>query len=127
VLGKYDGDGHLVYVGPGGQILAAPFDAKRGVLTGTAVPVAEGVRVETGRGAAQFALSRVGVLAYAPGPVMSVGILVRADRAGKLDTIPAPPANYNSLELSPDGRRLAVRVVTPTGAAVQVSTSYRAR
>jgi hypothetical protein len=121
MMAKYDGDGHLVYVGLGGQVLAATFDAKGATLTGDAVTIAEGVRVETGRGAAQFALSHVGVLAFVPGPVMSVGILVRADRSGKLDTIPAPPANYNALELTPDGKRLAVRVGTPTGdAAVQV-------
>jgi hypothetical protein len=55
------------------------------------------------------------MIVYAPGELMSLGILVRADRAGKLDTIPAPPANYNSLELSPDGRRIVARVGTATG------------
>jgi hypothetical protein len=92
------------------------------------VSVAEGVRVESGRGAAQFALSRSGVLAYAPGAVMSVGILVRADRAGKLDTIPAPPANYSAIELSPDGRRIVARVGTATGdQALQVIDAVSGR
>jgi serine/threonine-protein kinase len=112
---RYDAKGYLVYVTPGGQVLAAPFDARRAVISGPPVVLAEGVRVETGRGAAQFALSAAGVVAYAPGPVMSVGILVRADRNGKLDTIPAPPANYNSLELTPDGRRVVARVGTASG------------
>ena len=118
---RLDGDGHLVYVGPGGQVFAAPFDARRAVLTGPASTIAEGVRVETGRGAAQFALSHAGVLAYAPGGVMSVGLLVRADRNGKLDTLAAPPASYNAIDLTPDGRRAIVRVGTPTGdASLQV-------
>jgi Tol biopolymer transport system component len=118
---RYDGDGHLVYVGPGGQLFAVPFDAKLAKVTGAPVQLIDGVRVETGRGAAQFALSRSGVLAYAPGPVTSVGILVRADRSGKLDTISAPPANYSTLELTPDGKRIVTRVLTGDGdATIQV-------
>jgi serine/threonine-protein kinase len=115
VLGRLDGDGHLVYAGLGGQLFAAPFDERRAQLTGPSATVADGVRIESGRGAAQFAVSRTGMIVYAPGEVMSLGILVRADRTGKLDTIPAPPANYSSLELSPDGRRIVARVVTATG------------
>ena len=115
VAGRLDGDGHLVYAGPGGQLFAAPFDESRALPTGPSVNVADGVRIESGRGASQFAVSRTGVIAYAPGEAMSLGILVRADRAGKLDTIPAPAANYNSLELSTDGRRLVARVGTATG------------
>ena len=115
VVGRLDGDGHLVYAGLGGQLFAVPFDEHRAQPTGPPVTVAEGIRTESGRGAAQFAVSHAGVVAYAPGGVMTDGILVRADRSGKLDTIPVPPANYNSLELSPDGRRLLARVGTPTG------------
>jgi serine/threonine-protein kinase len=115
VLGRLDGDGHLVYAGPGGQLFAAPFDERRAQLTGPSTTIADGVRIESGRGAAQFAVSRTGMIVYAPGEVMSLGILVRADRTGKLDTIPAPPANYNSLELSSDGRRIVARVGTATG------------
>ncbi len=118
---RLDGDGHLLYVGPGAQVFAVPFDARRGEVTGPASVIAEGVRVETGRGAAQFALSRAGVLAYAPGGLMSVGLLVRADRNGKLDTLAAPPASYNAIDLTPDGRRALVLVGTPTGdASLQV-------
>ena len=115
VAARLDGDGHLVYTGPGGQLFAAPFDAKRAQPTGPSVNIADGVRIESGRGASQFAVSHTGVVAYAPGEVMSLGLLVRSDRAGKLDTIPVPPANYNALELSPDGRRVVARVGTATG------------
>ncbi len=115
VVGRLDGDGHLVYVGPGGQLFAAPFDERRGQPTAPSVSIADGIRIESGRGAAQFAVSRTGMIVYAPGEPMSRGILVRADRAGKLDTIPVAPASYNSLELSPDGRRIVARVGTATG------------
>ena len=114
-MGRYDGDGQLVYVGPTGQLLAAPFDVQRAVVTGPSVLLAEGVRVETGRGAAQFTLAASGVLAFAPGPVAALGILVRSDRRGVLDTIPVPPAIYNSLDLTPDGNRLLTQGRAPTG------------
>ncbi len=114
-MARLDGKGHLVYVGPGGQLFVAPFDAAKGLVTGASVSVAEGVRVESGRGAAQFTLARGGMLAWAPGAVMSEGVLVRADRTGKLDTLPSPPANYNAIDMTPDGRRLVVRVGTVTG------------
>ena len=114
-LPRYDGDGHLVWVNTDGQLLAAAFDASNATITGAPVPVADSVRVETGRGAAQFALSRNGVIAFAPGPRMNRGILVRATRAGKLDTIPVRAENYTTLDLSHDGRRLLTSVVTESG------------
>ncbi len=119
-LACVDGDGHLVWAGRDGRLYAAPFDPGTARLTGLAVAIADSVRVEAGRGAAQFALSRTGVLAYAPGGVMSRGILVRADRAGKLDTIPAPADDYMDLELSPDGRRVAARVGSSSDAKIEV-------
>ena len=115
IAAHVDGDGHLVYATPGGQLFAAPFDEAHARLTGPPASLADGVRTESGRGAVQFAVSRDGVIAYVPGDLMSLGILVRADRAGRLDTVPAPPASYNSLELSPDGRRVVARVAAATG------------
>jgi Tol biopolymer transport system component len=115
VAARLDGDGHLVYAVTSGQLFAAPFDERRAQPTGPSVSVGDGVRTESGRGAVQFSISRTGIIAYAPGAAMSLGILVRSDRAGKLDTIPVPPANYNTLELNPDGRRLLARVGTPSG------------
>src|SRR5262249_39131037 len=108
-MARYDGDGHLLWVTPNGDVAAAPFDANKVALTGPTTTLALGVRVETGRGAAQFALGGHGTFVYAPGPLMSVGLLVMADRSGRLDTLKTPPANYNRLDLSPDGRRVLAR------------------
>ena len=47
--------------------MAAPFDAEKVAFTGPPMSLASGVRVETGRGGAQFALSRSGLIAFAPG------------------------------------------------------------
>jgi hypothetical protein len=120
VAGALDGHGHLVYATLDGRLFAAPFDATSSRVTGPAVAIADSVRVETGRGAAQFTLSASGVLAYAPGDVAALGILVRADRSGRIDTIPAPPDDYDGFSLSPDGRRLAAHVSTAGGDGIEV-------
>ena len=120
MMPRLDADGHLVYATFDGHIFAAPFDARAGRVTGPPVAIAEGVRVENSRGAAQFALSASGTLAYAPGDVMGRGILVRADRAGKLDTLSAPPDNYADLEVSPDGRRVAAVIDEGESSKIEV-------
>jgi serine/threonine-protein kinase len=120
VAGDPDGAGHLVYTTLDGRLYAAPFDAAAARLTGPAVEIADSVRIESGRGGAQIALSAAGVLAYVPGDIAAVGNLVRADRAGRLDTIPAQPDDYDGFALSPDGRRLAARVATAGGGRIEV-------
>jgi serine/threonine-protein kinase len=120
VAGDPDGAGHLVYTTLDGRLYAAPFDAAAARLTGPAVEIADSVRIESGRGGAQMALSAAGVLAYVPGDIAAVGHLVRADRSGRVDTIPAPAATYDGLALTPDGRRLAARVATAGGGRIEV-------
>jgi eukaryotic-like serine/threonine-protein kinase len=120
VAGETDGQGHIVYTTLDGRLFAAPFDAASFRVTGPAVAIADSVSVETGRGAAEFAVSSSGVLAYAPGDVAAVGILLRADRTGHIDTIPAPPDDYDGFSLSPDGRRLAAHVSTAGGDRIEV-------
>ncbi|HEU4990531.1 MAG TPA: protein kinase [Gemmatimonadaceae bacterium] len=120
IAGQIDGHGHLVYATLDGRLYAAPFDAASFRVTGPAVAIADSVRIETGRGAAQFAVSPSGVLAYAPGDVAALGILVRADRSGRIDTIPAPPDDYDGLSLSADGRTLAVHVRTAADERIEV-------
>ncbi len=118
--GELDGKGHIVYASLDGRLYAAPFDLSDAHVSGPAVQIADSVRVEAGRGGAQFMASTSGMLAYVPGEVAALGILVRADRAGRLDTIPVPPDAYDGFSLSPDGRRLAVRVATAGGGRIEV-------
>ncbi|HMN07766.1 MAG TPA: protein kinase [Gemmatimonadaceae bacterium] len=119
MMARVDGDGHLIFARDG-RLYAAPIDAASARLTGAAVVVVDSVRTESGRGAAQFAINGGGTLVYAPGDVMTRGILVRADRAGKLDTIPAPADEYTALDLTPDGRRVVARVGVPGDAKLVV-------
>jgi hypothetical protein len=67
---RYTPSGHLVYV-QGGSLMAMPFDPQRLTVTGTAVPVVEGVLQSPSSGAAQYGFSSTGSLVYVPGEVQS--------------------------------------------------------
>src|ERR1700687_2539023 len=79
---RYAPSGHLVYA-QGGSLMAVPFDPQRLEVTGTAVPVVEGVLQSPVAGAAQYSLSATGSLVYVSGGVQSAqSKLVWASRDG---------------------------------------------
>jgi dipeptidyl aminopeptidase/acylaminoacyl peptidase len=99
------GMGHLLFVRER-ALLAQRFDAGKLQLAGEAFPVAEPVGVDAAFYRTRFSLSETGVLVYDAGGSASRR-LQWFDRGGKpLETV-GPPGEYLSLELSPDGRRLA--------------------
>jgi len=107
---RYSPTGHIVYA-RGGALLAAPFDVQRLTLTGTPVPVLEGVFQSLGYGAAHFSLSDDGTLAYVPGSAVGAGrVPVWVDRQGREETLALPPRAYLHPRMSPDGRQLAIEI-----------------
>lgn len=109
----YSSTGHIVYA-RAGKLLAAPFDLRRREVTGGPVEVLTGILMSTNTGAADFALSRRGDLAYIPGAVEGGRrTLVWVDRTGKEAPLPLAPASYLYPRLSADGRALAVEIEGP--------------
>jgi len=108
VAGRLLVTGHLIFV-RSGALWAVPFDRDRLEITGTPMPVLEGVRVEGG-GAVQYSMSDEGTVAYIPGSAQSSFMrnLAFVDRDGRSEPLPAPPRDYQDLALSPDQSRLAV-------------------
>ena len=107
---RYALSGHLVYA-QGGTLMAAPFDPQRLTLTGTAVPVVEGVLQSAISGAAQYSLSGTGSLVYVPGSIQAdQRKLVWVTRNGAEQPIAAPARAYRIPRLSPDGRRVVVAI-----------------
>jgi serine/threonine protein kinase len=109
----YLSSGHIVYA-KGGKLMAVPFDVRRRVVTGTAFEVQDGVMMSRNTGAAHYALSKRGDLAYVPGTIEGGRrTLVWVDRSGKTQPLPLPPASYLYPRISPDGRTLAVEIEGP--------------
>ncbi|MCK5353217.1 PD40 domain-containing protein, partial [bacterium] len=106
---RYSPTGHIVFA-RAGALLAVPFDLERLELTGSRDPVTvvDGILMEPG-GAAHFAFSDDGSLAYVPGGMLvSDRKLVWVSRQGEIEPLPAEPRVYTSPSLSPDGQQVAV-------------------
>jgi len=101
--------GHLVFLRDN-RLVAQPFDLGRLALTGEPTPITEQVEL-TGPTSTAFTVSESGLLAYQPasGPGSQ---LVWFDREGRRLGTLGEPADYGDVELSPDGRRAAVSVLT---------------
>ncbi len=113
--GRYVPTGHLVYA-EAGQLLAAPFDLNRLELSGTPVPILDGVHISPTTGLAYFDVSDTGTLAYLPRAASSVErILVLVDRAGNATPILEERDYYLDPHFSPDGKRLAVNIRSQDG------------
>ena len=106
---RYVPSGHIVYA-HAGSLMAVPFDSQRLKVTGSPVPVQEGVvTTASTSGGAEYDVSGSGLLAYVPGIASSfVHSLVWLDRNGREAKIPAPSGFYTAPRLSPDGRLLAL-------------------
>jgi serine/threonine-protein kinase len=120
VYGLYAASGHLVYVAGDGTLLAAPMDPGARELTGPAVALAEGVGIGA-FGSADMAISDDGTLVYGVGGTAGgLATAVWVDREGEVTPIESgweydPGFPEVSVELSPDGSRLALMIVTDAG------------
>jgi serine/threonine-protein kinase len=104
--------GHLVYVA-NGTLYAAPFDATSLKMTGGSIALVENVAQSPSQtGAAHFAISRTGTLAYVVGRLQQWAPQTFAwvDRKGRETPLTAPPHGYEEPRLSPDNTRIAVRL-----------------
>jgi serine/threonine-protein kinase len=113
---RYIGSGHIIYLSGGdGVLMALPFDAERRRVLGPPVPVLAGIRQEAEAGAGQFAVADDGTFVYAPGANADLSVLVWVDHRGRPDTLPFARASYGAFDLSPDGNRILIRVVSGPG------------
>jgi serine/threonine-protein kinase len=103
--GRFVTTRHIVFL-RGNTVWAVGFDPDRRELTGTPVPIIEGI---ADRPFAQVAVSG-GSLAYVPGGTAATRRLVWVDRRGREESIAAPPRGYTYPRLSPDGTRAAIDV-----------------
>ena len=112
---RYASTGHFIFAREG-TLMACPFDLTSLAVTEKAFPVQEGVRqsIYVGdtvneTGAAHYALSASGSLAYVAGPLLpeSKREVVWVDRSGGEEATGIAPNQYLAVRLSPDGLRVA--------------------
>jgi serine/threonine-protein kinase len=116
----YVATGHLVSVRPDGGVVAVPFDLGSLARRGAPVPVLDGIKVDRGI-VPDFTLSKSGTLLLAEG-TGGGGILTEAvwvDRVGAVTPVD-PDWTFNAVgiagwALSPDGTRLAIKILGETG------------
>jgi eukaryotic-like serine/threonine-protein kinase len=108
---QYVPPGYIVY-GREGGLQAVPFDSKRLAVTGSPVSVLEDVDMNPVNGTVSLSASADGSLAYVPG-VSGPGkrTLLWVDRKGVSQTISVPSRVFKNVQLSPDGKRLAVGII----------------
>jgi len=106
VAAAYVPPGLLLFV-RGETLLAQPFDAKEGTLSGEAMPVAEGIGTDEFLNVGYFSASENGVLTFRTGSGLD-NQLAWFDRQGKRLGTVGPPGRYDHPELSPDGKRIVL-------------------
>ena len=106
---QYVSTGHLVYAAEDGSVRAVAFNATTLELIGNPVPIVEGVIVKD-NGAADFRVSDNGRLVYALSGGAGISrTVVWIDRDRREEAVTGlEAADYRSLDLSPDGRTLAL-------------------
>ena len=110
VFGFYVPTGHLLFAA-GETIRAAPFDLKRLVVTGPALPVVDSVAMNPTDGAAAFDVSENGTLAYLPvTSYVTETEVVFVDRLGRETRALPTRDRYNHPRLSPEGGRISVDI-----------------
>ena len=104
----YAESGHLLFVRDG-ELVAQNFDLRTLRLSGAPTVVAENILYLRNLGQADFSVSRTGVLAYQSGATASRLVWYRRDGsdAGQL----GEPADYFFMNLSADGKKVAVDVL----------------
>ncbi|HKO13085.1 MAG TPA: protein kinase [Acidobacteriaceae bacterium] len=111
----YAAPGYLLFIREG-VLMAQRFDAKRLQLMGDAYPLEQNAVEDKTVNHGIFALSDSGVLVYQSGTVAGgTSQLVWFDRRGKRLELTGSPGEYATVAISPDGKRLAVGSLRPSG------------
>ena len=107
---RYLPSGHILYMHEG-TLFLQPFDPRSLQVTGTPVPVHDGISANPGDGSAQFSVSDKGTMAYIAGRSQrQLATIDWMDRQGNFTPLRETLGDYYAPALSPDGKRLALAI-----------------
>ena len=106
--------GYLLYVRDR-ALIGQSFDATKGAISGEPFVVVDAVDYFPESGMASFSASDTGALVYRSSSDLERSRLLWFDRKGKQTGEVMDAAPYRNPRLSPDGKRLAVEQVEPSG------------
>lgn len=117
---RYSPTGHVIFARLG-TLYAEPFDLSRHAVSGPAVPVLDDVQMALyGHTYADFDISPSGALLYVPGfPRPVERSLLWVDRQGRSSAATDGRQPYDFARLSPDGRQVAVTILSDPETANQ--------
>ncbi len=99
---------HLLYVNQRGAFVA-PFSLRTHRVTGPPAPLIQSVHRHSAAGF-DLATSRDGTIAYVAGEAATSQSMYVVDRDGKARLLNVPANAYKEPRISPDGKRVAVRI-----------------
>jgi eukaryotic-like serine/threonine-protein kinase len=100
--------GFVVFAAQTDMVYAAPFSPTRRVITGPAIRILD--HVMTDLATMSLSVAENGWMLYASSSAAPITKLVVVDQQGGERILPFEPRSYAEPEISPDGRRLALRV-----------------
>jgi eukaryotic-like serine/threonine-protein kinase len=110
-FGRYLAGGYLAYVSQG-TVFVAPFDAQALKITGTAIPVLQGVDADLSNGAVQLSVAQNGIAVYLSGGRVNQNLnIALLDRKGNSSTLMNDQPDASSPQISPDGKRVAFQKI----------------
>ena len=114
--GRYSPSGHILFA-RGGSLYAVAFDVNSMRVTGSAVPVADGLAIHQETGAPQFAVAPDGTLYVARGKFPDESVTATwVERTGVVSGKPLTPARRLwAPRLAPDGRTALLTSFTTQG------------
>jgi len=123
-------NGRLLYM-RGNTLVAQPFDPDRRIITGEVAPIAEDVMVDPFSRLGMYSTSANGVLAYESTAAIPRSQLTWFDRRGVRTGVLGEPGDYNTVNLSPDGKTALIARRDLTGNldvwSVELSRSAQTR
>ena len=118
IVGTRTGRTYLTYVNQN-TLFGAPFDLDTLEVTGSAVPVLEGIG-SLPSGTVEMDVSADGTLIYRGLAAGGLLTLQWMDKAGTLQPLVAKPGMYGRPSVSPDGKQIAMEIGGPSGSDIWV-------